>query len=463
MTAYVCYIPDGESGPPTAKGILALRPPGCSKLDFLVWLLHEAAEVEHSLMVQYLYAAFSIDMSAPVTRNKNEIYYCRNTILTIAKEEMGHLMTVQNLLRLVREPVFLRRDSFRSPAKFFGFPFRLEPLSLDSLSCYIAAERPKDSWPQPVQQRWEHWWKCFLSERKAIEEAVEKRTGGQEPERVGALYEAIIELLGDADVPDSAFDSHSYSRQASWDEWGKELDVDVVSLNEKKEPSNVLARVFVKQMSSRTQAINALEQLTDQGEAARPSSGSEEPSHFVRFMEIYQKFREAPIPVRRVPTNPTTKASNGEHTLISNPVSRTWADLFNLRYVMLLTYLAHAFEVLGNADCQRPGLRAGLLHRTFGEMYNLRTIAEILVRMPLADPPGPPMAGPPFALPADFQPPATEPAFWSEHRRLLAEAQELANKARVGGPSDGVRYLDALCRLDAFSCEWVDKAAESAS
>ena len=60
-------------------------------------LLRIAAEVEHALMVEYLYAAFTL-RPGPGT-NKY-----RNALVTIAKQEMGHFVTVQHLLCPVGRP-----------------------------------------------------------------------------------------------------------------------------------------------------------------------------------------------------------------------------------------------------------------------------------------------------------------------------------------------------------------------
>ena len=122
---------------------------------------------------------------------------------------------------------------------------------------------------------------------------------------------------------------------------------------------------------------------------------------------------------------------------------------------MLLTYLAHTYLVLGVPNPERPGARAGLLHRGFGEMYNLRTIAETLVRMPLADPPDDRKAGPPFELPPDFELPEAEEEFWPLHRKLLDKSTILAKRLIGGAPPDGARYLAALRQIDSRSIEWM--------
>ena len=69
---------------------------------YAVFLLHVAAEIEHALMVQYLYAAFSLGGSEVPKDHWIQVSEWREIILGIAKEEMGHLMTVQNVLRCLR-------------------------------------------------------------------------------------------------------------------------------------------------------------------------------------------------------------------------------------------------------------------------------------------------------------------------------------------------------------------------
>ena len=66
-------------------------------LEFAVFLLHAAAEIEHSLLIQYLYAAYSIDEQSEQDVNNFGLSW-KTTIRLVAREEMAHLITVQNLL-----------------------------------------------------------------------------------------------------------------------------------------------------------------------------------------------------------------------------------------------------------------------------------------------------------------------------------------------------------------------------
>ena len=100
---------------------------------------------------------------------------------------------------------------------------------------------------------------------------------------------------------------------------------------------------------TRTQAIAALKEIAGQGEAPELGVPNAEPSHFDRFLEIYDDFETVKgrwTPTRKIPTNPNTGfVSSRDQTPIESPVSRLWANLFNVRYRMLLTYLTHTYRL----------------------------------------------------------------------------------------------------------------------
>src|SRR2546423_945171 len=112
--------------------------------DEAIFFLHIGAEIEHCLMVQYLYAAYSLDPSALKGKSQEVVLAWQHSILDIAREEMGHLVTVQNLLRLLGGPLNFQREEFPFVSEFYPFHFRLEPLSVHSLAKYVVAEMPAD-------------------------------------------------------------------------------------------------------------------------------------------------------------------------------------------------------------------------------------------------------------------------------------------------------------------------------
>src|SRR4051795_7201007 len=118
--------------------------PPLTPRDSAVFLLQLAAEIEHALLVQYLYAAFSVDPSAsgvPATAFAD--------IFDTAKEEMGHLLTVQNVLIALGAAPSLYREDMPADTSFYPFPFMLEPASRSSLAKYVLAEMPDGGIPAP--------------------------------------------------------------------------------------------------------------------------------------------------------------------------------------------------------------------------------------------------------------------------------------------------------------------------
>jgi hypothetical protein len=101
-----------------------------------------------------------------------------------------------------------------------------------------------------------------------------------------------------------------------------------------------------------------------------------------------------------------------------------------------------------------------MMHKVFGEMYNLKAIAGILVRLPLTDKPGDARrAGPPFEIPYTLVLPPTEMDAWRLHADLLDTAAELRDEllhSDVKDPPEGEAYLKTLGDLDDQSKSWVD-------
>ena len=116
--------------------------PDMSWRDHLVMLLTFGAAAEHCLMVQYLYAAYSLHTDKMDVERSAMIERWRSDILAVCKEEMGHLLTVQNILLLLGAPATLGRDNSAWAEKYYPYPFSLDPLDMDTLGCFVYAEMP---------------------------------------------------------------------------------------------------------------------------------------------------------------------------------------------------------------------------------------------------------------------------------------------------------------------------------
>ena len=137
---------------PAAAGAVALRAPTRIEVlprlqprDEAVFLLHTAAEIEHALMVQYLYAAWSLPADAT-----GKVGRWRREVLQVAREEMAHLAAVQNLLRFVGGPLNFDREDFPYRSELYPFPFRLEPLE-PGIAGPVRRRRDAGSHPTPTR------------------------------------------------------------------------------------------------------------------------------------------------------------------------------------------------------------------------------------------------------------------------------------------------------------------------
>jgi hypothetical protein len=422
--------------------------------DWAVFLLHTAAEIEHSLLVQYLYAAYSLAdhdfLGTAVPRHPGDVTRkWRQAIVEIAREEMAHLLTVQNLLKFIGGPLNFDREDFPFLAFLYPFPFNLEPLTKTSLAKYVAAEMPAEPAQPPA----------------LIQEIIERASeaaGGHPVNRVGQLYATLTSIFADAaKLADSDFrpdtaptqpPSPSQS-QASPEDWH----------------SSPGSPLLVRAIGSRHDAVQALQDIGAQGEGwANPSAGPPAPSHFDRFLGIYQAFPEPVtpggqvtwVPARSVPVNPNTLNQPSDDAAaelgrITDPATRRWASLFNVRYRMLLTNLAHALHLSGPLNDQNGLTSRGHLREwAFAEMTSgIAPIANHLMTLPLKevpDPTGPAQAGPPFEMPYTLALPDDERDRWRLLLALLDTSAELMGEIEAAGGPSGIftplRQMDEEAR-----------------
>ncbi|MEA2837186.1 MAG: hypothetical protein QOD89_1736 [Bradyrhizobium sp.] len=473
--------------------------------DHLVMMLTSGAEIEHALMVQYLFAAYSINGDQESEEDRAMVEGWRTSILTVAKEEMGHLLTVQNMLTLLGAPVNLGREMMPWDHQFYPFKFSLEPLSKERLQCFIYAEMPRledmgaglrgKSMPRAIDRQ------TTRDEEEAIIREVTDAFPDAQMHQIGELYAEIIELIGDPiRIPDSAFNEASYDMQASWDDWGRgykpeprpvtpDGNLDPQGNPGSGEPrspfSNPLAgrpaHVQIDRAATRAQAVKALRALATQGEAPHlQEDETGEPSHFERFAQIYRDFKEIekrkrPIKATHdVRPNPTTRVDfHNMHPEASTYIgiahkemaAHYLAQLFNQRYRLLLTHLAHSFRLARTPPMHQPGLRGMAMHRVFGEMYNLKAIAGLLVRLPIATGG---YGGPPFEMPYTLDLPPTDADIWRLLADLIASSSHTCRDVfrvakvipvvnqQITGVGGDV-YLRSLIEIDNETQKWIAK------
>jgi Ferritin-like len=150
-------------------------------------LLREAANIEHALMVQYLFAAFSLKRDYDAVAGGT--FDSASTLIGVAVQEMHHLARVNELLVAIGASPNLDRQDFPIRTDIYPFDLELEPLSRHSAAKYVTAEAPVDALDPS---------KAPTPEEKAFREAVSTEVGLNRVNHIGSLYGAIIQCLNSA-------------------------------------------------------------------------------------------------------------------------------------------------------------------------------------------------------------------------------------------------------------------------
>lgn len=344
---------------------------GMPPSEFAQILLRAAAEVEHALMVQYLYAAYSIsDASGDGIENY------RAKVMRVAIQEMGHLATVQNLLLLLGGPysTHLLRDDTRIMTGLTPIPFELEPVSATTLSRYLVAEMPATIPTQLVQ------------EFAPIMAQASSATNGI-LQRVGAIYSVLewlflpdsvakswidLELLADfpenyhltdADiVPTEVMVAHEASRH----EW------------EAHEPEFILEAPH-----DCMSAAAAVAAISEQGEGWDDAQNS----HFAEFLELYRDFNNGKLVslLRPVAVSPTLW-SEGPYlnpSVIEDAYTKLWGEVFSRQYTLLVLSIGHIIA-LERSSPDSASLRERLASQTMRLMRRgIGALCEELANLPI--------------------------------------------------------------------------------
>ncbi|MEU3648813.1 ferritin-like domain-containing protein [Lentzea sp. NPDC034063] len=347
--------------------------PRISTRDELVRLLREAATVELAVMLQYLYAAYSVPTygaGAEYVRRglwtpEQLRLACgdggetldeglRSMLLGIAREEMIHFLLVGNILMALGEPFPVPRVDFGTINHELPVPldFSLERLGLGSVERFTLIEQPDD----------------LVDDVRRGDLAT--ATGTHPYASLSELYAAIRDGL--RDVPDlflvekgrGGGEHHLFLRE-SVDQRHPDYQLEVDDL-----PS----------------ALFAIDVITEQGEGGGSDPGADEASHYRSFLRIAELLREGPSngagawsPAYPVMRNPTLR--HGDHALetVTDPDARTVMELFNRAYFLTLQLMAQHFGERPDGSLRRSDLMNAAIDMMTGLM---RPLAELLVTMP---------------------------------------------------------------------------------
>ncbi len=359
---------DGQSG-------------GLEHREALIYTLGKAAELEHLVMLQYLFAAFSLKQKIEEGLTPEAlaaVQRWRKTLLEISEQEMLHLALVQNLLTAVGAAPRLARPNFPMPAYAYPAGVRIElvPFGEAALRHFAFLERPDGMAVEDAEG--------FA----AIEQAVALSHDGpdeivpqlQEFDTISQLYRSIqagLEYLAERLGPERLFigppNAQATEEHFRWSEL-----------------------IAVTDLASAQQAIGT---IVEQGEGAR---GEWRDAHFGRLLGILDEYLEIkrgdPMfePTRSVvAANVRPQATGVVVPLITDPGTTRCMDLLNVTYEVLLQLLSRYFA---HTD-ESPEQLAVLADVSVGLMYTaIRSLGTVVTTLPVStDMPGV-TAGPGFEL-----------------------------------------------------------------
>ncbi|TLS47540.1 hypothetical protein FE633_03295 [Streptomyces montanus] len=372
--------------------------------------LCEVAELEHSLCLQYLYAAFSLK-TRPDEGGLDEVQAelvreWKGQLLLLAREEMLHLGLVLNLLASVGGAAYLRRPNFPQPERYYplGTVAALEPFSATSLERFLSYELPS----------------ALLRAQPSDDE-----TGEDLRLTVGQLYDRIRHIITTVEEKDLFIGSElrQVDTAAVIDPEG--VFDDDVTVGYGVEP-------FV--INNRASALRAVDLIVEQGEGA---TEDEEDSHYNRLLRIKAQLtaevEEAtrsgrPFePARPMLDNPVVRlAADAEGSIvIREPLAREAAELFDAGYSLLVLMLLRFYSRVDESPAEQKRIQR-IAFFPLMTMFT-RPLGEILSELPALTGNPSVTAGPPFEFQRGL---ALIPERDVAHRVFAERLADLAGRAR---------------------------------
>jgi hypothetical protein len=363
--------------------------------DELCRALHQAATIELAVMLQYLFALWSIPTySAGVTyvergewTSKQLRLMCgdgphtldggmRGDLLNVAREEMIHFLIINNIIMATGQPFHLPNIDFGTVNSRIPVPldFCLEAFGRSSLQRFIALEHPYDlvrdiagnSSFTATEDSSLYPYGSLSELYSAIREAVQRIPDVimVEPGRGGGEHHLFMRESLNATHPDY------------------QLEVDDV-----------------------TSAVFAIDFVTEHGEGnVLESVLPGEESHFDTFLRISELLaseyttgpggRRMPWnPAYPVMRNPTLDAGNPAGDLVTDQEARAAMELFNRSYAIIMQLMVQHFGLTPDKSLRRSRLMNAALDLMTGV---LRPLGEHIVTLPSGRPGR--TAGPSFEM-----------------------------------------------------------------
>jgi Ferritin-like len=401
----------------------------------LLYLLGEAAEVEHAACCIYLYAAFTLRAEPGdglTAAQVPAVAGWKRAINEIALQEMIHLALVNNLLAALGGAPRLGRHNLPQRSPYAPeIRLTLAPFSEPTLQRFLYIERPEGMDISSMAGELDH-------DRPAppVPTGPLVLPAPQAFSSVGQLYRGI-----------------EWGLRGLVDRYGEER-VFVGSPN--AQASRRCFRVPERMpelipVTGLTSAAEAIQTIVEEGEGCR---GDWQGAHFGRFLEILEAYRAMKAadpsfaPARPSVTNPYVRVPRdllglatasgpaapddprGVH-LIQDPTTAAVSDLFNACYAAMLQLLYRFFQHTEETDAELEmlGQTSVLMMRQV-----IRPLGELLTRLPVGPRAPGWTAGPSFMLTSATPVTPHKPAAWSILGERLLELAEVCGGLTAEAP-----------------------------
>jgi hypothetical protein len=369
----------------------------------LIFMLSEAASLEHMIMCEYLFAVFSLkrDVSEGVTAAQLEVIKQWERVISfVATQEMLHLALVSNLLTAIGSNPFFRHPNFPQHAKYYppGVQLALLPFSEHALQHFLYVERPEGmdledapefavlAIPKPSLN---------LDDDQIVPQTQDFATQGHLYRGIEQGFHHLVEKYGEQRVFIGPPRAQATEEYFGWPEL-----------------------IAVTDLASACQAI---ETIVEEGEGAR---GDWRQAHFGKFLKIMQEYRDLKQQDPGFePARPVVAAyvrqpgDTSEVPLISDPDTAGISELFNASYEVMLQMLMRYFIHGEETEDELQTLSSMAVSAMF---MVIKPLGQLLTTLPIGpDLPGK-MAGPTFEIyQTSYVLPHHDAAWIVLHERLL--------------------------------------------
>jgi Ferritin-like len=404
---------------------LAVEPPlRVEHREELVWLLAQAAELEHGLMCEYLFAQFSLKRSVDEGLSVEQLATVaawEAVIVEVTKQEMLHLALATNLLTAIGAAPHLHRPNFPILSRWYppGVQLALVAFGERALRHFIYLERPEGMGLDDAEGF------AAVGQAQPLTDGDQLMAVPEDYQTVGHLYRGIEQGLerlvarhGEGGVFIGPPQAQATTAVFEWSELTAVTDL--------------------------ASAKAAIELIVEQGEGARGHWRNAHFGKFVALLEDYLATRAAdpgfeparPVEPAYVRRPPDLQAAT---LTITDPLTAQVADLFNAVYETTLQALSRYFVHSGETDAQVTTLATTAKHLM---NWVMRPLGSLLTSLPLGPERPGVLTGPAFEI--------VQPSFYVlPHRqaawRILAERlEQLAERASRLNGTAGLAQLAEL-------------------